>query len=119
MDIKLNVYKDKFCQTLDRTEAVSDLKLSTGVCEDIIALFNLDTMTGVQSLDKEGRSEYVLEVIKNAYPYLKGLLKELFNLTDEEMSKTDYEEQVVAIWNIVVYAFNTLGKTFKNIEGKN
>lgn len=114
MDIKLDIYKDRFCRQLDRTVVAPDFSLSLEVCEDVLNAINIDVLSGAEALSDEGKQELFTNLIRNGLPLFKDLLKELYGLTDEEIGKTKLEDITKAIFDILKYAMAQLGKSFKS-----
>ena len=120
MDIKLNIYKDRFCRVLDREVTAADFELSTGVCEDILNLINIDMFEGgIEALSDESKLDLIIGIVKNGYPQFKALLQELFELTDDEIRNTKIAEIALAVKNIAEYSFTTLASTLGGNKQKN
>lgn len=120
MDIKLNIYKDKFCRKLDRTVTAADFELSTGICEDVLDLINIDMFAGgMEALSDESKLELIIGIVKNGYPQFKALMQELFELTDDEIRNTKIAEIAVVVKNIVEYSFTTLASALGGNKQKN
>lgn len=112
MDIKLNVYKDRFCRELDKEVVAPDFSLSLAICEDVINAIGIDTITGINALSDEGKIELFVNLVNNALPFFKDLLKELYGLKEEEIRNTKVTDIAIAILEIAKYSMAQLGKTF-------
>jgi hypothetical protein len=117
--LKLDIYTTRLCRTLEKTVTANDFELSTGVCEDVLNIINIDMFAGgLQSLSKESTQELVLEMIKNGYPYFIDLIKEIFEITDDEAKRIKIADIARVIIEIVKYSFlqlsSALGKKKKN-----
>lgn len=116
MELKLNLYGDKFCRKFVREVKANDFDLSLAVCEDVLDLINVDMFDGgLDALTDDKDTSVYLPIVKNALPMVKELLAELFEISVEEMRYTKLSELVTVVQSIVVYAFNGLPKeTEKN-----
>lgn len=120
MDIKLNIYKDRFCRVLDREVTAADFELSTGICEDVLDLINIDMFEGgLDTLTDESKLELIIGIVKNGYPQFRKLLQELFELTDDEIRNTKIADIALAVKNIAEYSFVTLASTLGGGKQKN
>lgn len=117
MDLKLTIYKDKFCRNQIETKVISDFGLSTEICEEVIKLVNPDSFASLKTLSKESQLELIIDLVKEAYPYLKELIKELFELTDNVYYK--FEDFVAVIVAIYYYAMNQLKSAVGRFTQKN
>lgn len=106
MDLKLTIYEDKFCKKQIETLVISDFGLSTEICEEIIKLVNPESFASLKTLSKESQIEIIVEVVKEAYPYLKDLIKEMFEIQDNVYFK--FDEFVMVIVAIYTYAMGQL-----------
>lgn len=117
MDLKLTIYKDKFCRNQIETKVISDFGLSTEICEEIIKLVNPDSFASLKTLSKESQLELIIELVREAYPYLKDLIKEMFEITDDVYFK--FDEFVAIIVAIYYYAMSQLKSAVGKFTQKN
>lgn len=106
MDLKLTIYEDKFCRKQIETLVVNDFGLSTEICEEVIKLVNPESFASLKALSKESQLELIVELVKEAYPYLKELIKDLFELKDNVYYK--FDDFVAVIVAIYYYAMGQL-----------
>ena len=52
MELKLNVYKTRLCRDVDRVVTAKDFKLSTGICEDVLNIINIDMLRDGKSYEQ-------------------------------------------------------------------
>lgn len=119
MDLKLNIYQDRLCRKLDREVVANEFYLSTSICTEVIKLVDPESMAGLSALSKEGQIEVAIEVIKNGYPFFMELIKEIFELTDDDMRYLKIEEVTGVIVQIFRYSMGQLGKAVGVINRKN
>ena len=120
MDLKLNIYNDKFCRELKRTATAKDFELSTGICEDVLNVINIDALDGgFFTLSNESKTEIAIGIVRNGFPFFKEIMQELFGVSDEEMRCTKISEIANVVIEIVNYSKKELvsslgGKSSKN-----
>lgn len=115
MELKLDIYETKLCRKVEKTVTANDFELSTGVCEDVLKIINIDMFEGgMQSLSKESMQELAVDVIKNGYPYFIDLIKEIFEITDEEAKRIKIADIARVIIDIVKYSFTQLTSALGN-----
>lgn len=119
MELTLNIYKDFLCRELEKTVTAEDFELSTGICEDLLDVINIDMFEGgLSALSEESAKEMFLPIIKNGYPFIIRLIKEIFQLTDDEAKKIKLSDIVSVVMKIVTYSItqlaNSLGVKEKN-----
>lgn len=121
MELKLDIYRTRFCKKddIEKTCTVNDFELSTGICEDVLDMINIDMFEGgLDAISDESKYELFGTLVKNGLPFFKDMIKELFEITDEEVSKTKLSDIVKVVISIVKYSFSqlasSLGKNPKN-----
>lgn len=124
MEITLNIYKAKGKYTIsnevERVATAQDFELTTGVCEDIINLINIDMFGGgLDALTDEDKKELVIDIIKNGYPMFLEIIKEIFEITDDEAKRLKIADVARVVIDIVKYSFIQLGKSFGDKNSKN
>ena len=88
MELKLNIYADRLCRKVEKTVTANDFALSTGVCEDVLDIINIDMFEGgLDALSGESGQELMLDIIKNGYPFFVDLIKEIFEISDDEAKR--------------------------------
>lgn len=113
MELKLDIYTNRFCRTVERTAVAEDFDLSVGICEDVLNAINIDMFDGgLDALTTEGKSELIISMIKNGYPVFIGLIKELFELTDDEAKRIKVADVAKVIMDIVKYSVSNLANAF-------
>lgn len=111
MELKLNLYSDKFCRKLVREVSASDFDLSLAICEDLLDIINIDMFEGGLDALTDGKDMSVyLPIVKNALPFIKELLAELFEVSVEELRFVKLSEVITVVKNIVTFAINGLPK---------
>lgn len=117
MELKLNIYTDKFCRELSRTATAKDFELSTGICEDVLNVINIDALDGgFFTLSNESKTEIAIGIVRNGFPFFKELMQELFGASDEEIRCTKIGEIAAVVIQIVEYSKKEL---FSSLGGKN
>lgn len=120
MDIKLKIYKTRLCREVEREVKARDFELSTGVCEDILNAINIDMFEGgLDALSNESMQELAIGIIKNGYPIFIDLIKEIFELTDDEAKRIKISEVASVVVDIVKYSFTQLANSLGGNNSKN
>ena len=120
MELKLDIYKTRLCREVERTVPANDFELSTGVCEDVLNLINIDMFEGgFQSLSDESKQELMIDLVKNGYPYFLDLIKEIFELTDDEAKRIKVADVAKVVMDIVKYSFTQLTSALGGNKRKN
>lgn len=111
MELKLNLYSDKFCRKFLKEVKANDFDLSLGVCEDLLDIINIDMFEGgLDALTDSKDISVYLPIIKNALPVVKELLAELFEVSVEELKYVKLSELVTVVKNVVTFAINGMPK---------
>lgn len=121
MELKLDIYKTRFCKKddIEKTCTAKDFELSLGVCEDVLNMINIDMFEGgLQALTQESQNALFTTLVKNGLPFFREMLQELFDLTDEEVKKTKLSDIVKVVIDIVKYSFSQLASSLGS-KGKN
>lgn len=119
MELKLNIYKSRKSREIERTLTANDFELSTGVCEDLIKIVDIDLFTGVDALSEESQMLELFKIVSNSFDVFKEMLQEVFEgLTEEDVKNTKLNEIVVVVYQIIRFAlqnlFSSFGKNSKN-----
>lgn len=119
MELKLDIYTTRLCREVERTAIAKDFELSVGVCEDILNAINIDMFEGgLDSLSNEGQSELIMQTIKSAYPVFIDLIKEIFELNDDEVKRIKIADVAKVVIEVVKYSVSNLANAFGG-SGKN
>lgn len=118
MELKLNIYDRK---EIVHTYIANDFELSTGVCEDLLNLINIDMFEGgLEALSDEAKVTEFLKTIVGGVSIFKDILKEVFDgLTDEEIKKTKLKEVISCVAAIIKYSITGLTSSFGLTTSKN
>lgn len=120
MELRLNIYTDKKCKDIERTVAVNDFELSTGVCEDVLQLIKVDQIDDLASLSEESQAAVLVDIISNNFEEFKNLLKNVFDdVTDSDLSRTKMQEMLTVVAQIIKYTFQMLFSAFHTGKKKN
>lgn len=112
MELKLNIYNGK---EIEKTYTAQDFRLTTGVCEDILNVIDIDQFVNLTDLSDEDALKLLPTMMKLAKQF-NPIMKEVFpELTDDEYKRTDMGEVSAVAWQIIMY---TIGQLF-NVSGKN
>lgn len=115
MEIKLNIYTSTICRELEKTVTARDFELSLGVCEDVLDVINIDMFEGgLDALSQDDLLDIAIPIIKNGFPFFKGLLSEIFEVSEDEIRRTKITEVAQVIVAIVKYSIIQL----KSLGGK-
>lgn len=119
MELKLDIYTTRICREVERTAIAKDFELSTGVCEDILEAINVDMFGGgLEALSAETQSELIMQTVKTAYPVFIDLIKEIFELTDDEAKRIKIADVAKVVIDVVKYSVSNLANAFGG-SGKN
>lgn len=120
MELKLNIYADRLCRKVERTVTANDFELSTGICEDVLNIINIDMFEGgLSALSDESMQELAIGIIRNGYPFFVNLIKEIFEITDDEAKRIKVADVAAVIIEIVKYSFSQLASSLGGTKGKN
>lgn len=120
MELKLNIYTTRLCREVEKTVTANDFELSTGVCEDILEIINIDMFEGgLAALSEESQIELAIGIIKHGYPFFIQLIKEIFEITDDEAKRIKLGEVAVVVMDIVKYSFTQLTTSLGGKKQKN
>lgn len=119
MELTLNIYKSRKSKEIEKTLKANDFELSTGVCEDLIKIVDVDLFVGVEALSEESQFLELYKIVSNSFDIFKEMLQEVFEgLTEADIEKTKMSEIVVVVYNIIRFALKNLflsfGKNSKN-----
>lgn len=120
MNLKLNIYTDKYCRKVERTVKANDFELSTGICEDVLNVINIDALDGgFSALSNESKTEIAIGIVRNGFPFFKEMMQDLFEITDEEMRCTKIAEIAGVVIQIVNYSKKALLSSLGGKHSKN
>ncbi len=122
MELKLDIYRTRFCKKddIEKTCTANDFELSLGVCEDVLNMINIDMFEGgLEAISQESQNALFTSLVKNGLPFFKDMIKEIFELTDEEVSKTKLSDIVKIVIGIVKYSFSQLASSLGGNKPKN
>lgn len=120
MELKLNIYTTRLCREVDRVATAKDFKLSTGICEDVLNIIHIDMFEGgLDALSDDGKQELVLGIVKDGFPFFLELIKEIFELSDDEGKRIDIGEVAKVVVAIVKYSFSQLATALGGKNSKN
>lgn len=122
MELKLDIYNTRFCKKddIEKTCTANDFELSLGVCEDVLNMINIDMFEGgLEAISTESQNALFTSLVKNGLPFFKDMIKEIFEITDEEVSKTKLSDIVKVVINIVKFSFSQLASSLGANKGKN
>lgn len=105
MELKLNVYKNG---KVVKTYTTNDFVLTTGTCEDVLNLVDIDKLTS-GGLDDQKLGFEILNTVKKSFPTFKPFLQDIFNgLTEKEFRQTSIKEVAQVVIQIVKFTINEL-----------
>lgn len=120
MDLKLNIYSDRLCRKVEKTVTAPDFELSTAICEDVLAVINVDAWDGgLTALSDEAMAKLAIPIIKNGFPFFVELLAEIFEITEDEAKRTSVKEIAKILVHIVKYSFSELNSSLGQSNSKN
>ncbi len=124
MELSLNIYKAKGKYTIsnevERVAIARDFELTTGVCEDIMNLINIDMFSGgFAALSDESKQELAMSIIKDGYPMFLEIIKEVFEISDAEAKRLKIADVATVVLEIVKYSFTQLAKSLGGKNSKN
>lgn len=105
MELKLNVYESG---KVVKTYTANDFTLTTGICEDVLNLVDIDKLTS-GGLDDQKLGVEIIKIVVKLFPKFRPFLQDIFNgLTDEEFKKTSIKEVGQIIIQIIKYTVSEL-----------
>lgn len=112
MELKLNIYNGN---EIEKTYITQDFRLSTGVCEDIINVIDIEQFANLNNLSDEDALKLLPTMMKLAKQF-NPIMKQVFpELTDDEYKRTDMSEVSAVAWQVIMY---TITQLF-NVSSKN
>jgi hypothetical protein len=120
MELTLNVYTGRLCREVEKSVTANDFELSTGICEDVLNIINIDMFEGgLEALSDESKFSLVVGVVKDGFPFFRDLIKEIFELTDDEVKRTKLSEIAKVVIDIVKYSGKQLATSLGADKRKN
>ena len=124
MELTLNIYKMKGKYTIskevERVATAQDFELTTGVCEDVLNLIHIDALQGgLSALSDESKQGIVLDIVANGYPFFLELIKDIFDITDDEAKRLKVADVALVVVEVVKYSFSQLASSFGGKNSKN
>lgn len=117
MKLELDIYTDRCCRKVEKTVTASDFELSVGICEDVLNAFNIDMFEGgLDALSDEAKQSLGLDIVKNGYPVFIGLIREIFELTEDETKRIKIADVTKVVMMIAKYAFGQLASALGSKE---
>lgn len=105
MELKLNIYEHG---KIIKTYASNDFTLTTGICEDVLQLIDIDKLSTCLG-DEQKLGVEIIKIVVKLFPQFKPFLQDIFTgLTDEEFKKTAIKEVGQIIIQIVKYTISEL-----------
>jgi hypothetical protein len=120
MELKLNIYVDRKLKEVEKTYVVNDFELSTGACEDLLNIINIDMFDGsLEALSDESKLAEMLKMIVGGVSVFKDILKDVFDeLTDDEIKRTRTSEIIKCVASIIKYSITGLTSSFGSSKNK-
>ena len=122
MELKLDIYRTRFCKKgdIENTYTANGFELSLGVCEDVLNMINIDMFEGgLEAISQESQNALFTSLVINGLPFFKDMIKEIFEITEEEVSKTKLSDIVKVVIDIVKYSFSQLASSLGGNKQKN
>lgn len=114
MELKLNVYENG---KVVKTYTANDFTLTTGICEDVLNLVDIDKLIAGGLNDQKMGLE-IIKIVVKLFPKFRPFFQDIFSgLTDEEFKQTSIKEVGEIIIKIIKYTIGELysvGGTSKN-----
>lgn len=111
MELKLNVYEHG---KIIKTYKANDFILTTGICEDVLQLIDIDKLSGCIS-DQQKFGFEILKIVAKLFPQFRPFFQDIFEgLTDAEFRKTKIQEVgqiVIQIVNFTISELYSVGTT--------
>lgn len=115
MELKLNIYENK---KIIKTYTANDFVLTTGICEDIMNMIDIDKLTS-GGLNEIALGTEIIKIVTKAFSKFKPFIQDIFEgLTEEEYRKTSIKEVANIIINVVKYTISEL-YSIKGNDSKN
>lgn len=74
---------------------------------------------GLDALSDESMQELAVGIIKNGYPFFVELIKEIFEISDDEAKRIKVAEIATVVIEIVKYSFTQLAGALGGKKAKN
>lgn len=105
MELRLKVYKTRLCREVEREVTARDFDLSTGVCEDVLDMINIDMFEGgLSALSADSQRELVTEIVVKNRRFFIELVQEIFELSNEEIKRVMLADVASVMMDIVKYS---------------
>lgn len=107
MELKISIIDNK--GNVEKTYSTQDFRLTMGVCEDILAIIDIDKMAKVDKLSDEEAEAVFLPMVMKLYGEFRPIIMQVFpDLTEEEYRRADTSEVAGTVWKIVQYTMAQL-----------
>ena len=105
MELKLNIYQNT---KIIKTYTANDFVLTTGVCEDVLNMIDIDKLTG-NSLDQTALGFEILKIVSKSFSKFRPFIQDIFEgLTEEEYRQTSVKEVAGVILGVVNHTISEL-----------
>lgn len=105
MELKLNIYEHG---KIVKTYTAKDFTLTTGICEDVLNLVDIDKLSGYMG-DEQKLGIEIVKIVAKLFPQFRPFLQDIFEgLTDAEFKQTSIKEVGQIIIQIVKYTVSEL-----------
>lgn len=119
MELKLNIYTDGKLKEIEKTYVANDFELSTGTCEDLLNIINIDMFDDMEALSNETKLTYILKSIVGGVALFKDILKNVFDgLNDDEIKRTKTSDIINCVAAIIKYSVTGLFNSFGSTKNK-
>lgn len=105
MELKLNVYEGG---KVIKTYKAEDFTLTTGICEDILNLVDIDRLTSGEMTEQKLGFE-IIKIVAKLFPMFRPFFQDIFpGLTEDEFRKTSIKEVGQIVIKIINFTISEL-----------
>lgn len=105
MELKLNIYEHG---KVIKTYTANDFTLTTGICEDVLNLVDIDKLLS-GGFNEQKLGIEILKIVAKLFPKFRPFLQDIFDgLTDNEFKQTSIKEVGQIIIHIIKYTVSEL-----------
>jgi hypothetical protein len=115
MEMKLNIYENK---KIIKTYTANDFVLTTGICEDILNIIDIDKLTA-GGLNDTALGMEIIKIVAKSFSKFKPFIQDIFEgLTEDEYRKTAIKEVagviIIVVKHTVSELYSISGNNSKN-----
>ena len=107
MELKIDIIDSR--GNVEKTYSTQSFRLTMGVCEDILAIVDVDKMARLDKLSDEEAEATFLPMVVKLYGEFRPIMMQVFpELTEDEYRRADTSDVAGSVWKVVQYTMTQL-----------